>query len=200
MVFSRHGPRDPLLPLPPFGVGANMAFRREVLARVGGFDVALGAGTLAQAGEDTLALTLALLAGYRIVYQPSAVMRHYHRSDLASLSRQMEGYSVGLTAFYAALLRRRPSALLGLALLLPRALSYLRGAATADGAATPADGDACFKRRHRWLMLTGPVAYLRSLRQQARTDAALTRANRTRPVSVPVDRPDGSRDDSRRRA
>jgi glycosyltransferase involved in cell wall biosynthesis len=199
-VFSRHGPQSPLYPLPPFGVGANMAFRREVLARVGGFDVALGAGTPALAGEDTLALTLALLAGYRIVYQPSAVMRHYHRSDLASLSRQMEGYSVGLTAFYAALVRRRPSTLLGLALLLPRALRYLRSAAAAGGAATPADGDAGFKRRHRWLMLTGPVAYLRSLRQQARADAALTRANRTRPASGSVDRPDGSRDDSRRRA
>jgi O-antigen biosynthesis protein len=200
-VFSRHGPQSPLFPLPPFGVGANMAFRREVLARVGGFDVALGAGTPAQAGEDTLALTLALLAGYRIVYQPSAVMRHHHRSDLASLSRQMEGYSVGLTAFYAALLRRRPSTLLGLALLLPRALGYLGGAAAEDsGAATPADRDAGFKRRHRRLMLTGPLAYLRSLRQQARADAALTRANRIRPVSGSVDRPDGSRDDSRCRA
>jgi O-antigen biosynthesis protein len=199
-VFSRHGPQSPLYPLPPFGVGANMAFRREVLARVGGFDVALGAGTPALAGEDTLALTLTLLAGYRIVYQPSAVMRHHHRSDLASLSRQMEGYSVGLTAFYAALVRRRPSTLLGLALLLPRALSYLRGTAAAGSSATPADGDAGFKRRHRWLMLTGPVAYLRSLRQQARADAAVARATRTRPVSGSVDRPDASRDDSRRRA
>jgi GT2 family glycosyltransferase len=198
-VFSRHGEQNPLYPLPPFGVGANMAFRREVLARVGGFDVALGAGTPAPAGEDTLALTLVLLAGYRIVYQPSAVMRHHHRSDLAGLSRQMEGYSVGLTAFYAALVRRRPSTLLGLALLLPRVLGYLRGAAAAGGGATPTDRDVGFKRRHRWLMLTGPVAYLRSLRQQARADAALTRANRTRPVSGSVDRPDGSRDDSRRR-
>jgi hypothetical protein len=96
--------------------------------------------------------------------------------------------------------RRRPSTLLGLAMLLPRALSYLRGAAATGGAATPADGDAGFKRRHRWLMLTGPVAYLRSVRQQARADAAVSRANRTRQVSGSVNRLDGSRDDSRRRA
>jgi GT2 family glycosyltransferase len=198
-VFSRRGRQSPLYPLPPFGVGANMAFRREVLARIGGFEVALGAGTPAPAGEDTLALTLTLLAGYRIAYQPSAVMRHHHRSDLASLSRQMEGYSVGLTAFYAALVRRRPSTLLGLALLLPRAFGYLRGAAAVGGPVTPTDRDAGFRRRHRWLMLTGPVAYLRSSRQQARADAAWSHANRTRPVSGSPDRRDGSRDDSRRR-
>ncbi len=43
-TFSKSGPQSPLWPLPPFGVGANMAFRREALDRIGGFDVALGAG------------------------------------------------------------------------------------------------------------------------------------------------------------
>ena len=107
-VFSRHGPQNPLYPLPPFGVGANMAFRREALARIGGFDVALGAGTPALGGGDTLALTLVLLAGYRIAYEPAALMRHHHRRDLDSLGHQLHGYSVGLTAYYAALLRHRP--------------------------------------------------------------------------------------------
>ena len=45
-VFSRRGPQSPLYPLPPFGAGANMAFRREVLTAIGGFDVALGAAQL----------------------------------------------------------------------------------------------------------------------------------------------------------
>ena len=67
-VFSRHGPQNPLYPLPPFGAGGNMAFRRAALARIGGFDVAMGAGTPSLASEDTLALTLVLLAGYRIAY------------------------------------------------------------------------------------------------------------------------------------
>jgi Glycosyl transferase family 2 len=61
--FSRSGPQSPLYPLPPFGVGANMAFRRAALDRVGGFDVALGAGTPTGGGEDTLALTLVMLEG-----------------------------------------------------------------------------------------------------------------------------------------
>ena len=80
-----------------------MAFRREVLARIGGFDVALGAGTPALAGEDTLALTLTLLSGYRIAYEPAALVCHHHRRDLHSLNLQLQGYSVGLTAYYAAL-------------------------------------------------------------------------------------------------
>ena len=110
-TFSCDGPQSPLYPLPPFGVGANMAFRRDALASIGGFDVALGAGTPAQAGEDTLALTMLLMEGYRIAYEPAALTRHHHRPDMAGLSRQLQGYGVGLTAFYAALLRHRPGLL-----------------------------------------------------------------------------------------
>ena len=162
-VFSRHGPQNPLYPLPPFGVGANMAFRREALARIRGFDVALGAGTPALASEDTLALTLVLLAGYRIAYEPAAFMRHHHRRDMDDLDRQLYGYSVGLTAYYTALLRHRPSAVLGLLELLPTAVGYLRSAKVA-GTAEPRELRPRLKRRG---MLAGPAAYIRSVRRQA---------------------------------
>jgi GT2 family glycosyltransferase len=169
-IFSSQGPQSPLYPLPPFGVGANMAFRREALARIDGFDVALGAGTPALAGEDTLALTLILLAGYQIVYEPAALMRHHHREDLGSLGRQLRGYGVGLTAFYAALLRHRPSVLPALLRLMPTAVGYLRdGKATSTGA--PQNLPVELKLRQRWWMLTGPVAYIRSVRKQARVAA-----------------------------
>ncbi len=180
-VFSRHGPQSPLYPRPPFGVGANMAFRRDAIARIGGFDVALGAGTPALAGEDTLALTLVLLAGYRIAYEPAALMRHHHRSDLDSLSYQLKGYGVGLTAYYAAVLRQRPSALRALVRLLPSAVGYLRGAKTSrsaappDRSAAPPDLSAGLRLRQRWWMLTGPAAYLRSARRQARIAALAAR-------------------------
>ena len=120
-TFSKSGPQSPLWPLPPFGVGANMAFRREALDRIGGFDVALGAGTPTAGGEDTLAITLVMLEGYEVAYEPAALMWHHHRQDMASLTKQLHGYSVGLTAFYAALLRQRPAALFGLLKLLPMA-------------------------------------------------------------------------------
>ncbi len=167
-VFSATGPQSPLFPLPPFGVGANMAFRQHVLARIGGFDVALGAGTPARACEDTLALTTVLLAGYRIAYEPAALTRHHHRADADGLGDQIEGYGVGLTAFYAALLWRWPAMLPALLRLLPAAVGYLRGAG--DG---PEGGPAGLPPALRWRqrrgMLAGPVRYLQSLRTQART-------------------------------
>ena len=166
-IFSRHGRQSPLYPLPPFGVGANMAFRREAMACIGGFDVALGAGTPTLSGEDTLALTLVLLAGYRIAYEPMALTRHQHRQDLESLGRQLQGYGVGLTAYYAALIRHRPSVLPSLFGLVPSALGYLRRVKTAV-TTPPLDLPPGLKvQRRRW-MLMGPVLYARSVRRQSR--------------------------------
>jgi GT2 family glycosyltransferase len=167
VLFSRSGPQSPLFPLPCFGVGANMAFRRAVLEEIGGFDVALGAGTPALAAEDTLALTMVLLAGHRIAYEPAALMRHHHRADLGGLGSQLEGYGVGLTAYYAALLRHQPAVLPALLRLAPTAFGYLRGSGDSHGA-LPADLPPGLVRRQRRGMLAGPVRYLRSLRIQAR--------------------------------
>ncbi len=162
-VFSRHDRQSPLYPLPPFGAGANMAFRRDVLRRIGGFDVALGAGTPAMAGEDTLALTLVLLAGYRIAYEPSALMRHDHRPDLSGLERQLRGYGTGLTAYYAALLRRRLRTLPALIRLLPAVPGYLRSARSVAREEGTAELVSYLIRRQRRGMLTGPLAYCRGL-------------------------------------
>jgi hypothetical protein len=153
-----------------------MAFTRDALARIGGFDVALGAGTPALAGEDTLALTLVLLAGYRVAYEPAALMRHHHRRDLDSLSRQLQGYSVGLTAYYAALLRHRPGVLPALLRLLPAAAAYFRGANAQP--APPRDAPPGLRHQQRRGMLTGPAAYVRSLRQQARAASTARPAER----------------------
>jgi glycosyltransferase involved in cell wall biosynthesis len=166
-VLSVHGPQSPLYPVPPFGIGANMAFRREALARIGGFDVALGPGTPARAAEDLFALTMVLLAGYRIAYEPAALMRHDHRGDLEGLRRQIGGYGVGLTAYYAALLRHRPSVLPALMRLAPTGVGYLRRRNFRRTTAPVGLLDG-LKRRQRLSMLLGPAAYIRSVRRQAR--------------------------------
>jgi hypothetical protein len=166
-LFAGSGPQNPLYPLPPFGAGGNMAFRREALARIGGFDVAMGAGTPARASEDTLAFTLTLLVGYRIAYQPAAFVRHHHYPDAERAGRQMYGYGVGLTAYYTALLRHRPSAFPGLVRLLPAVPGYLRGAKT-QRVAGPGEPLGRLGRQMRRGMLIGPAAYLRSVRVQSR--------------------------------
>jgi GT2 family glycosyltransferase len=123
-VFSPAIAREqsPLYPLPPYGAGANMAFRREAIERIGCFDCALGAGTPTLAGEDTAAFSALLLAGGTIVYQPTAIVYHRHRRDYAALRRVMVGYGRGLSAYYASMLVRQPGCALELARLSRQAL------------------------------------------------------------------------------
>jgi glucosyl-dolichyl phosphate glucuronosyltransferase len=57
--------------------GANMAFRREVFARIGLFDPSLGvAGRKLYRGEELELVRRALAAGSRAVYDPRSVVRH----------------------------------------------------------------------------------------------------------------------------
>jgi len=116
--------QSPLYPMPSFGCGGNMAFRREALQRISGFDCALGAGTSTLAGEDTAALSELLLAGGTIVYQPTAIVHHRHRREYETLRRHMLGYGRGLTAYYASILAHRPQCAPELLRLSGRATRY----------------------------------------------------------------------------
>jgi cellulose synthase/poly-beta-1,6-N-acetylglucosamine synthase-like glycosyltransferase len=84
------------------GVGANMAFRRAALERIGGFDVRLGPGRPTRGGDDLDAFVRVLASGGVAAYQPSAVVRHVHRRDLLGLGHQYRDNGTG----YAALLRK----------------------------------------------------------------------------------------------
>jgi len=165
-VFSAGGPQSPLYPRPPFGAGGNMAFRRETLAKIGRFDTALGAGTPARGAEDTLALTLVMLAGDKIAYEPAAFVWHHHYPDFAGLARQQHGYMVGLTAYYTALICRRPWVLIALMRLLPAAIRYLGISPSPAGPITTKMPPELTSGRIRG-MLTGPAAYLRGIIRNA---------------------------------
>jgi glycosyltransferase involved in cell wall biosynthesis len=177
---SASGAQSALYPLPPFGAGGNMAFRRSALEAIGGFDNALGAGTPARAGEDTLAFTLVQLAGFRMVYRPSALVRHSHHADRGAFEAQIYGYGVGLTSYYMALLRQRPRLIWSLVRLAPQALRYLRGRGSPRTAGLGADLPAGLLARQRRGMLGGPVAYLRSSWQQRSPGRAVTGARARR--------------------
>jgi cellulose synthase/poly-beta-1,6-N-acetylglucosamine synthase-like glycosyltransferase len=157
--YQRHR-QSPLYPLPPFGVGANMAFRAEAIRQAGSFDRALGAGTPTSGAEDTAAFTEVMLAGWTMVYTPNALTWHYHRDDPAELHRQLTGYGVGLGAFYSAILLRHPWRIFTLLRLLPTAYrdfartDSLRNASLAT--LPPEVG-----RDNLRGILRGPVVYLR---------------------------------------
>jgi GT2 family glycosyltransferase len=55
--------------------GGNMSFRRELFARVGGFDRAYGGSAI---GEETDFCLRARKAGFRLVYEPAARLEHLH--------------------------------------------------------------------------------------------------------------------------
>lgn len=79
------------------GMGANMAFRRALLADLGGFDVRLDAGTSTRSGGDTDMFARVLDAGRLIVYTPDALVWHRHRRSMREVRSCVFGYGVGLS-------------------------------------------------------------------------------------------------------
>ncbi len=175
-IFDPRHAQSPLYPFPPFGAGANMAFRRDVLADIGGFDVALGAGTPAKASEETLAFARTRLAEHTIVYQPSAIVSHYHRETLPELKAQLHNYSIGTTAHYTSLILWKPRLLLSVLRLIPRAVKDNWPTKDPARMAAMRDSPAILVVTQLLGMLKGPLAYLRSSRIQRKLDNDMSSA------------------------
>lgn len=144
------------------GAGVNMAVRRDpVLTRLAGFDEALDAGTPTQSGGDHDLFTRVLTAGYRIVYEPGALVWHHHRRDWRSLRKTLQGYGTGVYAVWT------KSFLVDGELMVPR---HSWGWFLHDQ--LPALGRALLRRpgtrslrlilAELWGCALGPAAYLRS--------------------------------------
>lgn len=160
--------QSPYYPLPPFGTGGNMAFRRSALVRIKGFDPALGAGSPAAGAEDTLAFTQVLATGGTMVYQPTAVVWHYHRRTYEALRRQLQGYGSGLTAYYCAVLMRKPRAIVELIKLLPRAWHDFRHPEGLRSGSVSPDFPEDLMHANRGGLIRGPWLYLRGVRAMRR--------------------------------
>ncbi len=72
-----------------WGVGANMAFRRQLFEAVGYFDVALDVGTATNGAGDLEFFYRTVSNGYLLRYEPAAIVRHLHRRDQMSLNKQI---------------------------------------------------------------------------------------------------------------
>jgi glycosyltransferase involved in cell wall biosynthesis len=72
-----------------WGIGANMAFRRDLFELVGGFDPVLDVGTPTRGGGDIEFFHRVVAAGHTLRYDPAAYVYHVHRRDGSALMRQI---------------------------------------------------------------------------------------------------------------
>jgi GT2 family glycosyltransferase len=90
-----------------FGVGANMAFRREAISATGLFDVALDVGTPTMGGGDLEMFHRLVARGWTLVYEPAALVWHTHRRDMTSLREQIHSNGRAFGAYLFTCARNR---------------------------------------------------------------------------------------------
>jgi GT2 family glycosyltransferase len=83
--------------------GASMAFRREVLEDISGFDPLFGAGSLFSA-EDIDAAGRASAFGWKGRYCPEVVVSHHHGRRASDLPPLLKSYGIGAGAYHMKLL------------------------------------------------------------------------------------------------
>jgi glycosyltransferase involved in cell wall biosynthesis len=181
-IFDVRNP-PPDRPLFPFtvgelGAGRNMAFDAELLAELGGFDPALGPGTLAHDGDDVEALLRVLLADRQIVHDPAAIVWHAHPREYRELQDRVWGYGIGLTACLTKALIDHPRLLPDLLRKLPRGIAFALSDESSKNVGRQEDFPRALVRRELRGMAYGPIAYARSrLDQHRRLRARLAQAS-----------------------
>ena len=165
--------------------------RRSVLLELGGFDEALGVGSPTRGGEDIDIFVRTLLSRHGLVYQPSALVWHRHRADIADLHEQIAGYGVGLGAWIAKLLADPRTAPMVLrrsvgGVLHARKMtrvSLQSGAGTEDELGNSSElGSKKLAAVELWAAARGPFLYYRARRGGADKSPLLAQ-------SPPADRP-----------
>ena len=145
------------------GATVNSAFRRSVFDSVGYFDNALGPGTPARASDDHEMFYRILAAGYRAVYDPSALVWHHHRRAWPALKSTLYNYSVSVFAWWTvALVVRNEWGLLrlGLGWFLKHHIGQIRDVILRRPGAVPPD--LAYAELRGALM--GPFSYFKSQR------------------------------------
>lgn len=91
-----------------WGVGANMAFRREIFDKIGMFDVALDVGTPTGGGGDIEFFYRALDSGFALRYEPCAYVWHRHRRTMSALRKQIYFNGRSFPAYLLTILHNDP--------------------------------------------------------------------------------------------
>jgi len=163
--LAEHRPENRLFPYAAgmMGSGANMAFSAAALAKIGGFEGALGAGTMARGGDDLAAFASTVLAGYRVSYVPDALVWHFHRRSEQGMKNQAFNYGVGLGAYLTNCVVNNPKSLIKLFSELPAAASHMLGKNSSKNSRLPADYPAQFIWSERLGVFAGIPFYFKSV-------------------------------------
>jgi ABC-type polysaccharide/polyol phosphate export permease/GT2 family glycosyltransferase len=81
------------------GSGCNMAIGTGVLKEINGFDDALDTGPPLPGGGDLDIFYRVLRSGYKLIYEPRAIVHHQHREAKSELHSQLCGHYRSLSAF-----------------------------------------------------------------------------------------------------
>ena len=112
LEFRRERHDNPLFPTGAGSVGAgcNMAFDRQLLITLGGFDEALDTGAPLPGGGDLDIFYRVLRAGRPMIYEPRYAVFHDHRETIPQLRRQYWSWGLGFMAFLSKSRKSDPSA------------------------------------------------------------------------------------------
>jgi glycosyltransferase involved in cell wall biosynthesis len=159
--LDRDRPLDPLFPFTTgrLGSGANMAFNTEFLRGCGGFDPATGAGTPARGGDDLFGFFRVLTAKRDLVYEPSAMLWHWHRRDYKSLRRLAHGYGVGLGAYLTSAVVHEPRLLWQLARSVVPGVRHFLSRSSSKNAFKQPDFPRALEVTELLGVMRGPFAY-----------------------------------------
>lgn len=83
------------------GRGNNMAFRKDFLVRLGGFNERIGVGTRLYAGDDLDVFYRLLQAGGTIAHTPDAIVLHAQPGNWADVVKKKRGYAISASAILA---------------------------------------------------------------------------------------------------
>jgi GT2 family glycosyltransferase len=167
--LSAPPPGDVLFPYTAgqLGTGANFALKREYVSALGPFDEALGAGTPTGGGEDLDIFLRALLCGFKLAYEPTALVWHRHRREAEALRGQTFSYGAGLSA-YACKHLSAPQTRREVARRVPRAL--LRAGQLAGRGRLGGRSRRAMLRAQLLGYASGPLLYRRSRRAVRRRE------------------------------
>jgi len=102
-----------MMSIAQIGAGVNMAVRRSCLDDIGYFDESLDGGTPTISGGDHEFFHRAITRGYRVAYDPSAIVWHSHRVTSSEAIRTVYGYGVGVLSWWTrSLIQEREYAVL----------------------------------------------------------------------------------------